>query len=37
MTFAEVYALATSVFPKAEVGQDNDGQWVIYTNEVEAE
>lgn len=34
MTFEQVYALATSVFPNAEIGEDNDGQWIIYTGEV---
>lgn len=31
-TFNELYYLATSLFPDAEVGEDNDGQIIIYTN-----
>lgn len=31
-TFAEVYVLATSIFPDAQVSIDNDGQWIVYTN-----
>lgn len=27
-----ILELAVSAFPNAEVDQDNDGQWIIYTN-----
>jgi len=32
MTFDEFMELVLGDFPNAEVGQDNDGQLVIYTN-----
>jgi len=27
-----IYDLVVTVFPLAEVDQDNEGQWIIYTN-----
>lgn len=31
-TFDDFMALVTTTFPGASVGEDNDGQLVIYTN-----
>lgn len=31
LTFEEVVKLALSVFPKATIMLDNDGEWVVYT------
>jgi len=31
-TFQQVSELALSVFPGAYIDEDNDGQWVIYTD-----
>lgn len=32
MTYNEMYNKILEIFPKAQVGQDNEGQLVIYTN-----
>lgn len=32
MTYAELAALVASVLPNAQLGEDLDGQLVIYTN-----
>lgn len=32
MTFNELYAKILEVCPLAEIGEDNDGQLLVYTN-----
>lgn len=35
MTLAELLSIILPLMPEAEVGEDNDGQIVIYTNLIE--
>jgi hypothetical protein len=32
MTFDEVYNAILNILPKAALGEDNDGQLIVYTN-----
>lgn len=32
MNFDELYSIVLGIFPNASIGEDNDGQLVIYTD-----